>query len=663
MLSRKQSIDDNKKSIKDIIEVNLSKFFINNSIYSKEEKKFLMKYQTLHKLLKQADIINSNFTSTEFEITVREATKSKFIFKYEDFQNIVLYTAKKVFHEDFIRSKQIAVLNLSKQIDSISSLNTNNDQSMINTKNIARMSNIGGALTHNNLNTQTNQNQSFFKKFDKNDVNTYGVEDFDIFLDEFVIELEQKKVVNVLENTLMEIYSYFFHFELSNHNDVEKIKNESLSALIKFLKYIEVTPYLLSINSLNKYWVAFLNYDHEKLIPEEKIIGSLYTLNSFMVTLIHLSYFFSCKRLTFSKQNKLSDTDKLLVFFKFVCSTKGFAKIRSIRGNNKGFTLIPSIDFLNSIGCSTELFPKFYLIQSLKSLNFNSGRFINLINEAENKEMFNRSNRSFSLLKHNQSFDSSSSLPSVNGNNENALIKRSNKIDFNSSITKNNILEKLFDEPNILDTNYLFGNEKIQIKETGEYIIKLKQILDLDSETLSALENFYIEGIKSVYLYYVRLGEKADLNEVLSFSKYLQMFEDMNIVNKRKKCGLYVNKQLIYKKGLVEYHKNLLDDSKNDKEIALLTNNDLLLIFTDLTCKKTISKQSDSTGKKDLGKIRKDIMMGNKSLNVKNNNIIGKIGFKVFIKSLEIISSKIYSNMSKSAAFVKFLNEVSLIYN
>eukprot|EP00340_Litonotus_pictus_P005194 CAMPEP_0170523752 /NCGR_PEP_ID=MMETSP0209-20121228/9191_1 /TAXON_ID=665100 ORGANISM="Litonotus pictus, Strain P1" /NCGR_SAMPLE_ID=MMETSP0209 /ASSEMBLY_ACC=CAM_ASM_000301 /LENGTH=205 /DNA_ID=CAMNT_0010812031 /DNA_START=211 /DNA_END=825 /DNA_ORIENTATION=- len=177
---------------------------------------------------------------------------------------------------------------------------------------------------------------------------------------------------------------------------------------------------------------------------------------------------------------------------------------------------------------------------------------------------------------------SSSSLSSILSNNSQAKYNNSNQMGYkkeplNSDLNKNNILIKL-------------NAEEEGSKKKG---LNLKQLFDLSSELIEDVESYYMNGLINIFRHYTRLGEKINPTNLLSFSSWLRIFQDVGVVERRHISALYINKQLIFNKGLIDYH-NSMNNSVQEKGFSgkTLNTNEVLLVYIDLTGKKNYKENS-----------------------------------------------------------------------
>lgn len=609
-------------STKERIEEICHKVFINNSYYSENEKEFLMTYQNLFKLMKDCGIISkSGLSPTEFEIIVRNAAKIKFKFTFQSFLDILVLITKKLLSLDFTENPQQSLLKLTNQYFAVLINNNKDDQVGIVTS--------GEASSNNRLVQIKTQQTSADQNVNLHDVNSYNIEAFEGFFEQFELDRYSQKVISSVYNCILEIYSFYFYFELRKSSDMHKTKDEGLKSLIKFAKEFEVMPYYIGLTALNKYWHVFGNYNHLLVIDEDKNVGSLYKISDFALTIIHLSQFYYMKQYNHhvtqqnnslnlssgshnSFQNDVqshSEVDKLLLFLQYLSNSKGLDNVKQLKTNSKDFNLIPSIEILKSVE-SKAMYPKFSLIKNLSSFDFNSGRYLNLLkNEKLQTDL--KGSRSMGDIKKN-----------------------------NSDLNRNNILVKFNEEP---DT------------------FKLKNLLELSPKTISIVESQYIKGLKRIFTYYSRIGDKLNF-DFLSITSWSKIFQDVGIISKKNPTGVYINKNLIFKKGLVEYHNKVNKDYLIKEEVikdgwGQMKETDLKLIYTALTGKKNFRNINSSKQEK--------VDNSTTSFNTKfilktdRKSIQNKMNFKLFVKSLELISEKLFEGLDPDTSFLKFLNEVS----
>lgn len=660
-------------NIKERIDKIANNIFINCSNFNQETKKFQMNYQQLLKLSKDSDIVSpNNLSSVEFEIIVRKVVKQKKVFTLEEFLEVLILVAEKLYPGEFKKDpKQTLHLLISEKLEffdynNTSNINnlsynkhnttTNTNMNDTNNKNLSSnniISNVSNFHTRNKTHNTTNSelihkvhNSSY--NYNRSEMNTsresannFLVEEFEYFFENFILEPNHKKVINHLYEAFLKIYSFYFSAELRNQQDMDKVKQENLSSFIKFAKDFEIVPYYINLNSFNKYYIMFNEYDHTLVIPEDKNIGVFFTLSNFCLSIIHLSHFFSLKKFSNKKNNSISETDKYLLFLKHLTDSRGFDKLKLINTNNKNMTLIPSINFLMEIG-STELFPKYRYLKRLSSLNFNTNRFLNLLKEEQ--IMKNDEENINAIQARSNSYDSHEQGNSmiVESSNYNRIL--------NSDLNKNNLLIKL----NM--------NKKTSQKEK----IKLGEILNVSNRVIEEIEQSYIIGLRNIFNHYCKIGDKINASNLLNSNSWLKILQDCGIVSKNNYSGIYINNQLIFKKGLIEYQNNMSSIPNNNtqntqnnlnleshlnRNVTQLNSNQAMLIFQDLTGKKNFPSEKKTKiinitnfDKKALIKLTKETE-------------INKMDFNLFLKSLEIIATKAYMNIPIDVSLIRLFDE------
>ena len=238
-----------------------------------------------------------------------------------------------------------------------------------------------------------------------------GMEDF---IDKYNYIDTDIMILNDVIRGFEEIYKHYFHYEINNYNNLNRIIEGSLISLLQFSKDFEIVPYSInynqlviyynititrkieynsldllninlkidnysnnnnndissninadnSINYINNYNNEIKNNDSKKsLIDNNKSIkyvleqlsiysniGRVFKFSNF-IEMILILYDLSYKKLTFSDYSKLDSNERLLIFLEKLQSSKGFLNIE--RKTNKTHNV------------NTNLYPSSELLKSI----------------------------------------------------------------------------------------------------------------------------------------------------------------------------------------------------------------------------------------------------------------------------------------------------------
>ena len=304
--------------------------FLYYSTFSFEEKDFVLSQNNLTKLLKEMKIISNNgLKSYEVDLlfTKMKNKCKKMISK--DFLNLLVQISEKIFHQDFVKSPQIALQKLNDKYTQPYYEYLTNPKSIINPNSIFSF--------HQNI-----EKKIKILSFDPNIL----------------------FIFNDIYPSLKTIYCLYFLTETNGQGNLDIIIKDSLEHLISFSKEFEITPYFVEINKiviiyhivleLTPYEITKYLYNDGNIFDENKNMGKIFTLSKFAIFLLHISI------LHFEKLNKSLDKkqfesvsmgEKLLLFLDKLNHGKGLSHLRnkfSFNANNQ-ICLIPSKETLNSV--------------------------------------------------------------------------------------------------------------------------------------------------------------------------------------------------------------------------------------------------------------------------------------------------------------------------
>ena len=190
--------------------------FLYYSNFSFEEKDFVLSQNNLTKLLKEMKIISNNgLKSYEVDLlfTKMKNKCKKMISK--DFLNLLVQISEKIFHQDFVKSPQIALQKLNDKYTQPYYEYLTNPKSIINPNSIFSF--------HQNI-----EKKIKILSFDPNIL----------------------FIFNDIYPSLKTIYCLYFLTETNGQGNLDIIIKDSLEHLISFSKEFEITPYFVEINKI-----------------------------------------------------------------------------------------------------------------------------------------------------------------------------------------------------------------------------------------------------------------------------------------------------------------------------------------------------------------------------------------------------------------------------
>ena len=253
--------------------------FLNYSKFYYEEKDFLLSYQTLVKIFKEANIIESefssvnqsknnsrlitnssnvcfnkkkdSFTSTNLEILIKGITPKVSKLTSNQFLNLIALLSKKKYPKEFENNPKDALILFTEKF-----------------------------LYPIHYKIENDKTEKFQYKIIESSINNFNHE----FLDK-----GSEILLIYLYDALNWIYISYFKQELnSNDKNVKTIIKSSLESLVNFTKDYEICPSLISIEKLAIYYNCLLDKNLNEIFEED--IGTIFTFNKFCLFLLVFSY-------------------------------------------------------------------------------------------------------------------------------------------------------------------------------------------------------------------------------------------------------------------------------------------------------------------------------------------------------------------------------------
>ena len=172
-------------------------------------------------------------------------------------------------------------------------------------------------------------------------------------LKSFVPNENQIMIMDKIVYTIFEIYKKYFTYEFSNN---PKLIVKSSKNLIDFSKDFEILPFIMNETQIITYYKLVIYYEQPyKFFENDNNIGVIFTLNHFMLFIIHISLYFFTKKFENITEDivdsNVSDESKLLLFLEKLESSHGMKNAKKILRPISGIlSFIPSKDIYEKIG-------------------------------------------------------------------------------------------------------------------------------------------------------------------------------------------------------------------------------------------------------------------------------------------------------------------------
>ena len=664
---------EDKLLSKSTILFNMNKIFFNIAQYNTKEKDyFINKYQLID-ILKQGNIINPEIISiNQSDIILSKIYPHKTKFNFAEFMNYLTELCHFLYKDKFEKSPK-------NVMDEFLLCLYNNYKEIIVEKNM----------------------NNFMETIEDNSCTLKSIETI------ISSKLERPifKLMLTLYDNLVGVYRVYFPNELIKYKSIneEKLFAESSQNLFTFCKDFELYPSIINKVNLAMYYNLLIKYLKKKTYISKVIIsfgenrkyknlGICFKFSSFILSLYHLCSFNHYKGMKFQTigncstnesiqyDESLIDVDKLVFFFKQMENSNGIKKylLERARTNEKKFNFIFKKKDINiakhemdiSIHGNNEEDKKF---NTIGDIIWNSVKKISKLNI--NKKTIESSPYTSAQLTERK-FETEK-----NDKNDDSLLLNNSK-----NIFKNQNFNKYFLNINQKDNNLIS-------------ISDLDEILSVSSNIKEEIVN-RIEKLSEIFLRYSKINNKLEYNR-MSYTSFLKFLSDAKLLlkvptknkikyrrissNLMKKtytvsCIKQFERDLKYSiscdnialtKEEIKYKKylsKLVDTSKSTK----IKNKDKIkmteasLIFSTITgsynypsyfngIKKQLNIKDEFYSKYMNDYIKKTDSFEPRKNASEEKYIPNKMNFALFIKSFELISSKLYPNILLDDAVSTFL--------
>jgi len=618
-----EEIKLNKELISDVC-VNI---FNNHSLFNNEEKDYFLSYKKLFEILYKINILSPGRTTrtnfylieSEIEILLKKInTLGLRKLNSKQFMNFIAVLADRIFNTEFEKNPKRAIekliveyfLTYSNYINN--TIDKDEDDIENNQKGnlylfIYKKFNFIGT---NKIIEHFPSSGQFYHKHIQKRIKSFTIDDNTIFL------------INSVYPGLKHIYSTYFYYEMNSFQEPYQVIYGSFNNLTEFCKNFEICPYIITLEKLAVLFDVIVNLhpsdvtnnsENPQLIETKKELGKIFTLSKFCLLLIHLGIF------AFDKISKSFDL--------FSCVTKeGEINKKLSEGaqiSHNSSTPKSELKF-GELGNAEKLILFFERLESSEGVI----KMKNKINKPWNSK--------FSLrpTKH--------TIEKINTNFLKIFVNHNNQMKNNSA------------EYNLLNNN---SHSKFQ---TYSSILKEKY------------EN-EIETFKEIFDYYTQFGNKL-ICEYMTISAFLKFLKDANIIvpitrkivfkefsSKSRSISPITNRNLSYKNliNVKNTSPNKSSNYNNTGNSGKLSESDASIIFYDLTGVKNeklkLQVIKGNSPKNDISSTKTISTLTSYSSN--QNILANNMDFEKFLKSFELIASKLYPDKSLEDALIKFLDD------
>ena len=298
---------------------NTNLIFLNNSIYIKRKDLYMMTQENFRKIVKKVlNVIKVKVDQIEIDILFKKISKKSNYIIHSQFNDLLLELVKKIYPEHFSKNKKYTtnyflniLFNCYKEI-----LIENNKEL--------------NDIYHNKYNSILS-------------LVSYAPNDNQIL------------IINNIIFTINKVYENYFVYEFS---DNPKIIKKSSKNLVEFCRDYEILSYIMKETEIITYYKLVINYEQAyNFFEDDTNKGILFTLNHFVLFLIHTSLYSYSKRyenknIDKGVDNECSDESKLLLFLEKLQSSNGMKNFRKkmLRTTSFKLTFIPSEDIYYKVG-------------------------------------------------------------------------------------------------------------------------------------------------------------------------------------------------------------------------------------------------------------------------------------------------------------------------
>ena len=682
----------------------LNKIFLTNSSFNKHTKEYFITRFQIILILKQSNILNDNIISkTQADILLTKIKPNQNKYKFIDFMNYLNEICKYIFKEKFEK-------NPKKYFNHFLDYLLNNYYECFQQK-------LESNYVEKKIDNNCTMNS--LKKIIDSDIEKHALKLLlslynqlqKLYICYFPYENSKKIDQDMLILNSMENFITFGKdFEIMPYMINEKNYVTYYNLLLKHQK-----DYTETINDLFQSITLKNGQKFQDIGHCFKLSSFILFLYHFSLVLYYKKF---KVQFSMNKARKPEDIEIIVFFLQKLEHSDGISKyiLKKQRTNENKFTFIPTnkdieialkelsdekyggktlITNINTININTSIFNDDK--KELSTIENNNTNVLNVFNSEDYNQTITKGDRTITQQEHSRNKDKHKGEDICkNSRNINELINKQLIKTLNSTSTiQENSQHLRGKNKQKKDLNKTKNENDKQIKNPIIPILDLQNFLNVNSEVVKEISD-KLESLAEIYLKYSKMNDKLAFNR-MSFSAFLKFLKDANILigvpdnmkSTYRKMGERITQKNVnvseiktYNpkfKGSVPCQNAVLTDAEKDYKLKIsqivnanaelcqkISIGEASVIFHTLTNAKnfpiyteSIKLQFDKNSGFDsnIGDYLSKARIFDKKLFLENQqNVPGKMDFMLFIKSFELIASKIYPDETLN-------NAVSLILN
>ena len=683
----------------------LNKIFLTNSSFNKHTKEYFITRFQIILILKQSNILNDQIISkTKADILLTKLKPNQNKYKFIDFINYLNEICKYIFKENFEK-------NPKKYFNSFLDYLLNNYYEYFQEK-------LESNYVEQKIDNNCTMNS--LKKIIESDIEKHALKLLLSLYSQLkklyicYFPYENKKKVDketLILNSMENFVSFGKDFEIMPYMINEKNFVTYYNMLLKHQKnYTETIDDLFQSITLKD----------DKKFQDLGYCFKLSTFILFLYHFGLLLYYKKFKlQFSMSNSERPEDIEIILFFLQKLEHSDGISKyiIKKQRTNESKFTFIPTNEDIDIAlkGLSDEKYGGKTLITNVNEYNITTSIF-----NDDKKELSTIENNNTNMNNRFNTFSSyDNNLTATKGDRTITHQENSKNLHKGEEICKDNkninemINKQLIKTLNSTSTvqgksklrgkkkNFNLSKTKSNLNEVKEKkniippILDLENFLNVNSDVVKVISE-KLDGLAELYLKYSKINDKLAFNR-MSFSAFLSFLKNANILigvpeNMKKayrKMGERLTQKNVNVSEIKTYNKNykgsvpcqnvVLTEAEKDYKLKIsqivnanaemckkISIGEASVIFYTLTNSKNFPIYTEST------KLQFDKNSGidlnvtdyfskarifDKKLFLENQqNVPGKMDFLLFIKSFELIASKLYPEETLNNAVILVLN-------
>ena len=683
----------------------LNKIFLTNSSFNKHTKEYFITRFQIILILKQSNILNDQIISkTKADILLTKLKPNQNKYKFIDFINYLNEICKYIFKENFEK-------NPKKYFNSFLDYLLNNYYEYFQEK-------LESNYVEQKIDNNCTMNS--LKKIIESDIEKHALKLLLSLYNQLkklyicYFPYENKKKVDketLILNSMENFVSFGKDFEIMPYMINEKNFVTYYNMLLKHQKnYTETIDDLFHSITLKD----------DKKFQDVGYCFKLSTFILFLYHFGLLLYYKKFKlQFSMGNSERPEDIEIILFFLQKLEHSDGISKyiIKKQRTNESKFTFIPTNEDIDIAlkGLSDEKYGGKTLITNVNEYNITTSIF-----NDDKKELSTIENNNTNMNNRFNTFSSyDNNLTATKGDRTITHQENSKNLHKGEEICKDskNINEMINKQliKTLNSTSTIQGNSKLRGKKKNFNLSKTKSNLNEVKEKKNIippildLENFLnvnsdvvkvisekLDGLAELYLKYSKINDKLAFNR-MSFSAFLTFLKNANILigvpeNMKKayrKMGERLTQKNVNVSEIKTYNKNykgsvpcqnvVLTEAEKDYKLKIsqivnanaemckkISIGEASVIFYTLTNSKNFPIYTESTKLQfdknsgiDLNVtdyFSKAIIFDKKLFLENQQNVPGKMDFLLFIKSFELIASKLYPEETLNNAVILVLN-------